>query len=138
MIEYYKQAISNYANFSGRARRSEYWYFALANLLIFMVLFGLAFAVGGGMESAGSGMIFMTLYALYALFVIIPSISVLVRRLHDTGKSGWYYFIQFIPIIGGIWLLILLFTEGDSGPNEYGPDPKGDYQEVEEIGVPEA
>ncbi|MGK4566330.1 DUF805 domain-containing protein [Flavobacterium sp. 3HN19-14] len=125
MIEYYKLAISNYANFSGRARRSEYWYFVLANILICIVLFGLMFAVGGGIKSVGAGLIFLILYVVYALFVFIPSLSVLVRRLHDVGKSGWYYFIQLIPVIGGIWLLFLLFSEGD-------------YQEVEEIGVPEA
>ena len=64
------------------------------------------------------------LYFGYALLMIIPGISVFVRRMHDIGKSGWWYFIALIPIIGGIWLLVLCLTEGTHGDNEYGPDPK--------------
>jgi len=66
----------------------------------------------------------MTLYILYVLAVVIPSLAVAVRRLHDTGKSGWFYLVALIPLIGGIWLIVLFATEGDVGPNAYGPDPK--------------
>lgn len=64
------------------------------------------------------------IYGLYVLMVFIPGLSVTVRRLHDVGKSGWMYFIILIPIIGAIWLLVLLVSEGDRGTNQYGPDPK--------------
>lgn len=138
MIEWYKKALlENYANFNGRARRSEYWYFSLMNVLIIMliVIIGLVVTVGSGSEGGIFSLgIFWVLYMLYALGTFIPSIAVLVRRLHDVGKSGWFYFIAFVPIIGGIWLLVLLFTEGDAGPNEYGPDPKNEFQEMNEIG----
>jgi uncharacterized membrane protein YhaH (DUF805 family) len=69
--------------------------------------------------------------------VFIPGLAVAVRRLHDVGKSGWWYFIALIPIIGGIWLLILFCTEGISGSNEYGPDPKENFSEINEIGQKE-
>jgi uncharacterized membrane protein YhaH (DUF805 family) len=65
------------------------------------------------------------LLALYSLAVFIPNLAVIVRRLHDQDKSGWWFFIGFVPIIGGIWLLILYLTDGTPGPNQYGPDPKG-------------
>ena len=63
-------------------------------------------------------------YALYMLAMFVPGLAVTARRLHDVGKSGWMYLVIFIPIIGVIWLLVLLFTDGDSGTNEYGPSPK--------------
>ena len=62
---------------------------------------------------------------IYSLAVMLPSIGVGVRRLHDVGKSGWFLFIALIPLIGIIWLLILMVKEGDTGPNQYGADPKG-------------
>ena len=77
----------------------------------------------------------MFLYLIYVLAVFIPSLAVAVRRLHDVGKSGWFYLISLIPLIGGIWLLILFVTEGDKGPNQYGPDPKApNSEEINEIG----
>ena len=118
----------NYANFEGRARRSEFWYFVLINALISLVLYGLMFAFG---------FFGLLLYCLYTLAVLIPNLAVSVRRLHDIGKSGWFYLIFLIPLIGPIWLLILFFTEGDSGPNEYGADPKRPYEDINEIGTSE-
>ncbi|MDI1254652.1 MAG: DUF805 domain-containing protein [Flavobacterium sp.] len=139
MIKWYKKVVfENFANFDGRARRSEFWYFILAFYIFVALLILVGVALTAATQSAGVGMVFFILYILYALLNVIPNIAVIVRRLHDVGKSGWYYFIILIPIIGSIWMLILLCTEGDSGQNEYGPDPKGDYQEVEEIGTPEA
>ena len=134
MIEWYKKVVfENYANFSGRARRSEYWYFALTNFLIqlvFIILF-FSFAVS---DNASIGFMFYGLMALYSLAILIPSIAVAVRRLHDVGKSGWFYFIVLIPIVGAIWLLILFFTEGDQGENAYGQDPKASGLEISNIG----
>lgn len=129
MINWYLTVVrDNYANFKGRARRSEYWYFVLLHFLISLVLFALVFALG----TAG-----IILYAIYALAIIVPSLAVVVRRLHDVNKSGWFYFISLVPLIGGIWLLVLLATEGDSGPNQYGEDPKNDYEDINKIGTPE-
>jgi uncharacterized membrane protein YhaH (DUF805 family) len=129
MMNWYLSVVrDNYANFSGRARRSEYWYFVLANLLISLILFALIFALG----------IFgIILYSLYALAVFIPSLAVIVRRLHDVDKSGWFYFICLIPLIGPIWLLVLFATEGTPGSNQYGEDPKNQHPDISEIGTPD-
>ncbi|KAF2518853.1 DUF805 domain-containing protein [Flavobacterium salilacus subsp. salilacus] len=128
MIEWYLKVVrDNYANFSGRARRSEYWYFVLFSTIISIVL-NLIDMFLLNMREVG------VISTIYSLVVFIPSLAVAVRRLHDVGKSGWYYLLIFLPIIGWIWLLVLFFTEGDSGANEYGPDPKANYNEFEEIG----
>lgn len=118
-MKYYLQALSNYANFTGRARRREYWMFILFNVLFSFAAFSIDILMGMAVPELGFGAI----YILYALAVFIPGLAVTVRRLHDTGKSGWMYFISLIPIIGGIWLLVLLATEGDRGANQYGSDP---------------
>ena len=124
MINYYQSVLKNYANFDGRARRSEYWYFALANFLIILGLEILGFVVAFALESKVLTLIFGILVIGYLLATIIPNISVLVRRLHDVGKSGWWYFISFVPLIGGIWLLVLICTDSQPGSNEYGINPK--------------
>jgi uncharacterized membrane protein YhaH (DUF805 family) len=136
MIEWYKKAVfENYANFSGRARRSEYWYFVLANGLISILLVVLSATVGGVFGNAVTGgLIGYGLFILYGLATFLPGLAVIVRRLHDVGKSGWFYFIFLIPVIGCIWLLVLLCTEGDRGENQYGSDPKDELQEINEIG----
>ena len=122
---YLKVVRDNYANFEGRARREEYWMFVLFNT-IFFILFFIPFIAGAVMESEALMMIGGLLLFLYIAALFIPSIAVAVRRLHDQGKSGTWYFIGFVPFIGGIWLLVLMVTEGTHGPNQYGPDPKGD------------
>ena len=78
--------------------------------------------------------ILLFLIIIYIVATFIPSIAVTVRRLQDTGKSGWYYLVTFIPYIGSIWLFILTVLEGDNGSNKFGPDPKGNYDEINEIG----
>jgi len=128
MIDWYKKVVfENYANFSGRARRSEYWYFALCNFIISMVLYiplMISLAMSGEEEPSVFFFIICGLMVIYSLAMFIPSLAVVVRRLHDLGKSGWFYFIGLIPIVGSIILLIWFFTEGQRGSNEYGPDPK--------------
>lgn len=113
-MNYYVMALNNYANFDGRARRSEYWFFVLFNML---------FAFGALILDAvlGTEVVF---YILYGLFVFIPGLSLSVRRLHDVGKSGWMFLIILIPIIGAIWLFVLFVTDSDPGNNQYGPNPK--------------
>ena len=123
-MEWYLKVVrDNYANFEGRARRQEYWMFVLFNF-IFTLLLYIPFIIGTAIESETIMYIGLGLVIIYALAVFVPSLAVVVRRLHDQDKSGWYYFIGLIPFIGGIWLLILMITEGTSGPNQYGEDPK--------------
>ncbi|MGX7668840.1 DUF805 domain-containing protein [Flavobacterium pedocola] len=131
MIEYYKKAVfENYANFNGRARRSEYWYFLLMNMIIgaVVVLPVLYF-------SDEIGPWFLAFLGLYAMAMVIPTLAVICRRLHDIGKSGWYYCVRFIPIIGPIWFFIMMCTEGNRGANQYGRDPKQPFDEIDEIGT---
>lgn len=122
---YLKVIKDNYANFEGRARRQEYWMFVLINLLISLILY-IPLIIGVSMENDTIILISGILLTIYVLATLIPSIAVVVRRLHDQDKSGTWYFIAFIPFIGGIWALILMATEGTRGPNQYGPDPKAD------------
>ena len=113
-MEWYLKVVrDNYANFNGRASRQEYWMFNLFNF-IFTIVVGFI----DGFLSLG----FLSL--LYVLAILIPGLAVFVRRLHDVNKSGWWFFINFIPIIGAIWMLILLCTDGNPGENSYGPSPK--------------
>jgi uncharacterized membrane protein YhaH (DUF805 family) len=134
MIEWYKKVVfENYASFSGRAGRSEYWYFVLMNSIIAIIAMVLDSVTGLAFGNMGYG----PLYSLYALATFIPGTTVLVRRLHDVGKSGWFFFIVLIPIIGAIWLVVLFCTEGEKGSNQYGPDPKDEFDEIHDIGTSE-
>lgn len=136
MIEYYKKVVfENYANFKGRARRSEYWYFALANGIISFLLIIIGLIVGTIFADAITGVIIgYGLVMLYSLATLLPGLGVVVRRLHDVGKSGWFYFVALIPLVGPIWILILFCTEGNYGPNQYGNDPKNEVEEINQIG----
>ena len=112
--QYFVEVLRNkYADFDGRARRSEYWYFCLFNAL---VAFGLGIIVG----LIGASW----LSTVYSLAVMIPGLALGVRRMHDIGKSGWWILISLIPIVGAIWFLVLCCKAGDTGANAYGPDPK--------------
>lgn len=136
MIDWYKKVVfENYANFKGRARRSEYWYFTLMNTLITLFLMGLFFGFMLRGHSNSYYIFFVIIFILYSLAIMIPNLAVCVRRLHDVGKSGWFYFITIIPIIGPIWLFVLFCTAGDNGQNQYGPDPKNNLEEINEIGL---
>ena len=103
----------HYADFNGRARRTEYWMFFLVNLIISIVVT----LIGRAIHAPILG-------TLYSLAVLLPAIAVGVRRLHDTGRSGWWLLISLIPLIGTIWIIVLLVLEGDRGDNQYGADPK--------------
>ena len=111
----YLAVLKNYVGFSGRARRKEYWMFALFNAIVFLVLYVLAVATRSP--------IFWVLYGLYALAVLIPTIAVAWRRMQDTGRHGLWILLGLIPIVGGIILLIFMILPGTPGPNEFGPDP---------------
>ena len=118
-MEYYLKAFKNYASFTGRARRSEYWFFLLFNLIAYGAIFILDLFIMNV-----TGIAFSPFYLIYAVAVIIPTFALIVRRLHDVGKSGWFYFIILIPVIGAIWLIVLFCTEGEQGTNQYGENPK--------------
>jgi len=123
-MNWYLKVLKDYVNFNGRARRKEYWMFVLFNVIFGIVaqildrMFGTTY---GTVSSIGtqSGYI----YTLYTLAVFLPALAVTVRRLHDIGKSGWWFLIVF-TIIGIIWLIVLTIMNGDQGENAYGPDPK--------------
>jgi uncharacterized membrane protein YhaH (DUF805 family) len=119
-MNYYLKVLQNYATFTGRARRSEYWYFVLFNGIFSIVAMILDNVLGIALEGIGYG----PLYGLYLLAMLIPGLAVVVRRLHDVGKSGWMYFIVLIPIIGAIWILVLLLTDSQVGSNKWGENPK--------------
>lgn len=118
-MNWYLQGLRKYAVFSGRARRREYWMFDLINTLIFLALFAIAVFVG----KAGFGYL-IGLPFLYSLATIIPSFAKLVRRLHDTNHSGWWFLISLIPLVGPLILLRLLVADSDPGENRFGPNPK--------------
>jgi uncharacterized membrane protein YhaH (DUF805 family) len=119
-MNWYIQVLKKYAVFSGRARRKEYWMFVLFNIIFLIVAVILDNILGTAIEDVGYGLF----YIVYSLAVLIPAIAVGVRRLHDTDRSGWWLLISLIPIIGGIWLIVLLATAGTAGENNYGADPK--------------
>lgn len=124
------QAISsvfkNYANFNGRARRSEFWFFALFNLIIYLVASVINYLIAGSSDTTS---IIGIIYLLYSLATILPSLAVSWRRLHDIGKSGAYILFILIPLVGWIFLLAWFVKDSDMGENRFGPNPKGQYPE---------
>ena len=119
-MNHYLTVLKKYATFSGRATRSEYWFFALFSFIISVVLGFLDGVIG----KVGADKTIGILGSIYSLAVLIPSIAVMARRLHDTNRSGWWILIGLIPIIG--WIVLFVFSVLDSGPdNKYGPNPKG-------------
>jgi uncharacterized membrane protein YhaH (DUF805 family) len=119
-MNWYLKVLKQYADFSGRARRKEYWMFALFNLIFIIVAMVLDNILGLTAGELPYGLF----YFLYVLAVLIPGLAVAVRRLHDVGKSGWMILISLIPIIGAIWLLVLMVTDSNPGENKYGLNPK--------------
>lgn len=126
-----RTCLRKYADFGGRARPSEYWFWCLAVLAAYGVVF-VAFLVPAlvtmdpvTQEPGVLGTIGSVLWLVIGLGTAVPLISAAVRRLHDTGRSGWFYLLTFVPLVGGVIGIVLLALPGQSGPNEYGPDPKG-------------
>lgn len=119
-MDWYIDAFRNYANFSGRARRKAYWMFFLFNLIATFILGIVDTATGTYDWASGLGLF----GALYTLAIFIPYLALTVRRLHDTGRSGWWMLIAFIPLIGVVVLFVFSVLDGTPGENEYGPNPK--------------
>ncbi|MCB1121117.1 MAG: DUF805 domain-containing protein [Verrucomicrobiae bacterium] len=114
-MNYYTDVLKKYTVFEGRARRKEYWMFALFNIIIAVILLAVEIAIGG------PGIVYM----IYCLAVLLPSLAVCVRRLHDTGKSGWWILISLVPAVGGLILLVFMVMDSQPGDNQFGPNPKG-------------
>ena len=115
-MQWYLQVLRNYAQFNGRSRRSEYWYFTLFNLIVVAVL---ALVDVLTVKIVGFGLFRL----VYTVAVFVPSIAVAIRRMHDTDRSGWWILLAFVPVIG---LLAIFFLAQDSSPgtNKYGRNPK--------------
>ena len=124
-MNWYFAVLKKYAVLAGRAQRKEFWYYCLFSFLIAVVLSIIDVVLGIGL-----------LGSLYALAVFIPNITVSVRRLHDIGKSGWWLLIIFLPIIGGIVLLVLWARDSQPGENQYGPNPKAEDAVAAQPGAP--
>ncbi|KQR18411.1 MULTISPECIES: DUF805 domain-containing protein [Xanthomonas] len=127
-MEWMLLPLKRYADFEGRSRRKEYWMFMLLQVIVLVVLgimFGIAAAVMGGENGPGPlAWVVGAIMAIFVLALIVPSIAVTVRRLHDQGKSGWFYLISFVPYVGGFVVLVFMCLDGTPGPNQYGESPK--------------
>ena len=121
-MKWFLEALTKkYATFAGRARRSEYWYFVL-----FYVLAIVALAIVDGFAGTFSEEAEIGLFSgLFVLATFVPSLAVMVRRLHDTDRSGWWVLINFIPLIGAIVLIVFTVLDSQPGANRFGPNPKG-------------
>lgn len=119
-MKYYADAIKKYAVFSGREGRKEYWMFVLINFIISLVI-GLAESALGWKFTVGIGEIGI-LSCIYCLFIFIPSLAIMVRRLHDIDKSGWLVLLELIPVVGSIILIVFFCMKGTVGDNRYGAE----------------
>jgi len=118
-MNWYLEVLKKYAVFNGRARRKEFWMYSLFN---FIIAFGIGF-MEGLFGIAGEAVI-GPISGIYALAVLIPGFAVSIRRLHDTGRSGWWLFVALVPFVGPLALLWFWIQEGEATDNIYGPDPK--------------
>ncbi|MDG2455942.1 MAG: DUF805 domain-containing protein [Bacteroidia bacterium] len=119
-MNWYLKVLKQYADFSGRARRKEYWLFFLFNMIFAFLAAIIDNVVGTASPELGYGIF----YGIYGLAMFIPGLAVGVRRLHDVGKSGWILLIALIPLIGAIWLLVLCLTDSQQESNKWGENPK--------------
>ncbi|MFF3375920.1 DUF805 domain-containing protein [Streptomyces sp. NPDC002680] len=112
-MNYFLDVLKKYAVFSGRARRKEYWMFVLFASIVYIALLAIGFAI----HAVWIGFVFY-------VAILLPALGVAVRRLHDTGRTGWWLLFGFVPLVGSITLLVFACLEGDQGDNKYGPNPK--------------
>jgi uncharacterized membrane protein YhaH (DUF805 family) len=110
-----------YADFQGRARRAEYWWFVLFAIIGTVVALLVDALLGAALTGGGMGL--PVFQAAFSLGIFLPSLAVAIRRLHDTDRSGWWYLIVLVPLIGFIVLIIFFVQRGTEGPNRFGPDP---------------
>lgn len=119
-MSWFVKALKNYGVFRGRARRKEYWYFILFYVLGCVILSAIDGAMAATDQNPGWGV----LTAIFVLAMLVPSVSVGVRRLHDTDRSGWWLLLSAIPLIGTIVLLVFTVQDSQPGENRFGPNPK--------------
>ena len=119
-MNWYLGVLKQYAVFSGRARRKEYWFFILFNVLVAVVLTVVDLSLGTIQQETGTGL----LGSLYGLAVLLPTIGVSIRRLHDTDRSGWWLLLSLIPVLGGLILLVFMLLEGTPGENRFGANSR--------------
>jgi len=119
-VNWFITALKKYAVFSGRSRRSEYWYFGLFYLIIYVLLAFVDGIAGTYNEMSSVGL----LTGIFALGMLIPSLAVSVRRLHDTDRTGWWLLVALIPLIGAIVLIVFSVQDSGAGTNRFGPNPK--------------
>lgn len=124
-MKWYLKVLRQYADFGGRARRREYWLFSLFNMLVYVALVWLCFFFAPLLDDPTYTMVVAAiLCGLYSLAVAIPGLAVAVRRLHDTGRSGWFILLALIPYLGSLILMIILMLGSKEGENQYGEDPR--------------
>ncbi|HCC50725.1 MAG TPA: DUF805 domain-containing protein [Porphyromonadaceae bacterium] len=114
-MNFYVDAWKKFATFGGRSRRKEFWFFLLINGAIGYLL---------GLITGSLGMAGMIIQAVFGLAILVPAIAVSIRRLHDIGKSGWWVFINCVPLIGSIWFIVLVAKDSVPGKNQWGNCPK--------------
>ncbi len=115
--------MNKYSDFTGRARRKEFWMYTLASFLFSLTF--LSLSIIASTIAVSLGMLFALLYVVISLALICPTLALSVRRLHDVGKSGWWLLTGLIPIVGALYLIYVFSQRGQPAPNPYGPDPKG-------------
>ena len=120
-MHWYIEVLRKYTVFEGRARRKEYWIFALISALI-LIFLSLIDEMTGWKVWEDEGVLSL----VYSIAVFVPTLAVVVRRLHDTDRSGWWILIALIPLVGAIVLLVFLILKGNEGDNRFGPDPKAE------------
>ncbi|WP_207784903.1 DUF805 domain-containing protein [Flavobacterium difficile] len=138
IFDWWKKVVfENFANFSGRARRKEYWSFQLVNILLIIIpyIFLIISVFSNRGELGAIGILSAFLLVFIVLGTFVPSLAVVVRRLHDTNRSGWNFLLGLVPFFGGLILLYFYFSDGSVGRNSYGNDPKRPHNEISEIGV---
>lgn len=116
-MNYYLMPWKKYVTFSGRAQRAEYWTFSLVNFVILLIVAGIGEGANSKIATAIAGLIMLA--------ILLPSLAVTVRRLHDTGRKGWWILINLIPYVGAIVMLVFTLFDSQPGDNKYGPNPKG-------------
>jgi uncharacterized membrane protein YhaH (DUF805 family) len=123
-MAWYLLAWQRATDFNGRSRRTEYWMFQLFNFLAALALGLLAFASGTLFGEKDGFNVFAICMGMFGVVSFVPALSITIRRLHDIGRSGWWYFIAFVPLIGGLILFVFTLLDSDPDRNEYGPNPK--------------
>lgn len=120
MLNYYFDVLKKYAVFNGRAGRKEFWMFVLIDFIV-MIIISVIDHYAGWTDKSGNG----PLNLIYNLATLLPRLGLAIRRLHDTGRSGWYLLLNLIPIIGWIITFVYAVQDSQAGTNKYGPNPKG-------------